>query len=129
MTSPQRFSHVEGTWAVARLGPGDAIPPWALGVTGFVSITRTHDELSIVCPAASVPPDVRAETGWALLELHGPFPFSQVGVLASFASPLAASDISLFAVSTFDTDYILVKSAQVEAACIALVAAGHTLVA
>jgi hypothetical protein len=122
---PIGFSVVPGRWAVARLSPDAPVPAWAAAAGGFVSITRTADELSIVCPEPAAPRDVRVEPGWALLKLLGPFPFDQVGVLASVASPLAAAGISLFAVSTFDTDYLLVKTPSLIAACEALVAAGH----
>ena len=93
--------------------------------SGFVSITRTDDELSIVCPESAVPGGVQSEPGWAILKLQGPFPLAQLGVLASFASPLSAAGVSIFSVSTFDTDYILIKATQVSVACQALTAAGH----
>ena len=92
-----------------------------------MSITRTADEVSIVCPESVVPDGVIAERGWRVLKLRGPFAFDDVGILASFAAPLAAAGISLFAVSTFDTDYILIKSAALPAALTALRAAGHVL--
>ena len=114
-----------GTWAVVRLDAADAVPRWALDATSFVSITRTSDELSIVCPESAAPQDVRSARGWGILRLHGPFPFAQVGVMASFAAPLAAAGVSIFGISTFDTDYILVKRTQLPAACEALIAAGH----
>jgi hypothetical protein len=120
-----RFSVVPGLWTVARLSPGAPVPAWAAEARGFVSVTRTEDELSVVCPEAAVPPGVRAETGWSLLKLIGPFPFEQVGVLASVASPLAGAGISLFTLSTFDTDYVLVKEARLGDAREALVSAGH----
>jgi len=124
----ERFSVIPGHWVIVRLGPEDPIPPWALSATGFVSITRTPAELSIVCPTGLPPEGVQAEAGWSLIKLHGPFPFSHVGVLASFVSPLAAAGISLFAISTFDTDYLLVKRTSAASACEALVRAGHTFV-
>jgi uncharacterized protein len=123
------FSVMEGAWAVARLGATDALPNWALNAQGFVSTTRTAEELSVVCPEKVVPTDVRAERGWAILKVEGPFPFNQVGVLASFAAPLAEANISLFAVSSYDTDYILVKLTDLERACDALASAGHRCVA
>jgi hypothetical protein len=121
----QRFTIVQGTWAVARLPARAAIPPWAMTGDEFVSITRTKDELSVICPEAVLPRDIQAERGWAILKVLGPFPFSQLGILAAFASPLAAGGISLLAIATFDTDYILVKSADLAAACALLTAAGH----
>lgn len=121
-------SVIPGLWAIVRLAPDEFVPGWAADAAGFVSITRTAEEISIVCPEAAVPAGPRAERGWALLRLHGPIPFDQTGVLASLASPLAAAGIGIFAVSTFDTDYILVKADRLTKACEALVSAGHELV-
>ena len=121
----QVFSIFRGEWAVAQLSPDASIPNWATVPAPFLSVTRTATELSIVAPAAAVPADVRAERGWALLQLQGPFAFDQTGILASFAAPLAAAGIGLFALSTFDIDYLLVKTAQAPAAVAALLAAGH----
>jgi hypothetical protein len=108
LTELPAFTVEPGDWAVARLGPRDAVPPWAASAD-FSSVTRTADELSIVCPAGAVPESVRCERGWAMLKLAGPFPFEAVGVLSSVLAPLAAARISVFAVSTFDTDYVLMK--------------------
>jgi hypothetical protein len=103
--------------AICRLRPSERIPSWALEEhDSLSSITRTPDELSIVCPEEAVPPDVEAEDGWRALVVPGPIPFEQTGVLASIAGPLAAAGISIFAVSTYDTDYVLVKAEQVERA-------------
>ena len=126
-SSTHRFSVLSGPWTILRL-PADApVPPWAWLLHEFISITRTPDELSIVCPEDAAPPGGRAEAGWAVLKIEGPFPFEHVGVLASFTTPLAAAGISLFAISTFDTDYVLIKADQLSAATHALVVAGHTL--
>lgn len=121
------FSVVEGTWAIVRLSATAPMPDWAFASSPFVSITRTADELSIVCPAAAVPIGVPAVTDWALFKLHGPFDFNQVGILESVASPLARAKVSLLAVGTFDTDYILVKAGQARLACDVLIDAGHRL--
>jgi len=91
----------------------------------FLSLTRTSDELSIVCEERLVPEGIRAEFGFVPLKLRGPFPFSMTGVLASFLNPLAENKISIFAVSTFDTDYVLVKSEDLERAKSILRSAGH----
>jgi hypothetical protein len=123
-----RFSVLADAFAVVRLPPQEPMPSWALEAEGLVSLTRTADELSIVCRDAVVPAGARAERGWVTIKLHGPFAFSQVGVLASFAVPLAQVGVSLFALSTFDTDYILVKASQLRPALAALEGAGHTLV-
>lgn len=113
-----------GTYAVARLGPADPVPEWA-AAGAITSITRTPGELSIVCAAGAVPAGVRAETGWRALVLEGPIPFAQTGVLASLAAPLAEARIGLFVVSTYDTDLVLVKEADLERAVVTLRAAGH----
>jgi uncharacterized protein len=119
-----KFSQVPGSFAVCRLPAKAAVPEWALQGS-FFSVTRTHDELSIVCLAAQVPPELHPETDWACLKLEGPFPFSETGILTSFVQPLSDRAIPIFAVSTFDTDYVLVKHAWVEKAVEALQAAGH----
>ena len=101
-----------------------AVPDWALQGP-FFSLTRTLEELSIVCLAAEVPPEVHPETDWTCLKLEDPFPFSETGILTSFVQPLSDRAIPIFAVSTFDTDYVLVKRAWTEKAVEALQAAGH----
>lgn len=116
---------------VCRLPAGTAVPPWALSAGAFCSVTRTADELSIVCPSAWVPlthalADAFAhDSGWRALKLVGPFPFTAVGVLLRVAAPLAAAGIGLLPVGTYDTDYVLVREAQLSAARIAVTAAGH----
>ncbi|MBS0632564.1 MAG: ACT domain-containing protein [Verrucomicrobia bacterium] len=119
---------VPGAYAVCRLAPDAALPAWAAGATGFSSITRTADELSVICAESAVPADVKSERGWALLQFVGPFDFGAVGVLASVAQPLAAAQISLLALGTFDTDYVLVKHTSLPAARDVLLAAGHRVV-
>lgn len=98
---------VDGRYAVARLDPDDALPAWPRG--NFVAIVRTRDELSIVCDEDAVPHDVRAERGWRCLAVEGPIPFETVGIASSITSALAQAGISVFFVSTFDTDYVLLK--------------------
>jgi hypothetical protein len=99
---------VDGIFAVCRLEPEPPIPPWATA-SSFFSITRTADELSVVCRQESVPEHIRCERGWRCLRVAGSMPFSVVGVLASLTAPLAEAGIGVFVVSTFDTDYLLVK--------------------
>lgn len=113
--------------AVCRLDAAADLPLWAIG--RFVSCTRTDEELSIVCEAARVPADVRSETGWRAFKVAGPLELAQVGVLSALAAPLAAAGVSVFVVSTFDTDYLLVKEARLAEASRALEATGHTIVA
>ncbi|MGZ5380611.1 MAG: ACT domain-containing protein [Thermoanaerobaculia bacterium] len=122
---------IPGAYAICRLPAKAPLPAWAGKV--FTSITRTADELSIVCDERRLPPDLdgldlRVARGWALLKVHGPFPLDVVGVLASVAKPLAEAEVSLFALSTFDTDYILVRRTYVNQAIAALTLAGHKLV-
>ncbi len=119
-----RFSLVPGAFAVCRLAPDAPVPDWALR-NGFASVVRTADELSAVCPMADVPPGTKMEGPWICIKLEGPFPFDQVGVLTSVLDPLAAAGIPILALSTFDTDYVLVKAGQRDAATAALTKAGH----
>jgi Uncharacterized conserved protein len=118
------FTLIEGHYAIARLHADDAIPSWARG--RFLSITRTKDELSIVCEEGNVP-DVVADRGWRCLKLAGPFPLDQTGVAAAFTRVLADAGIALFVVSTYDTDYVLVRDTAVEHASLALRASGYVV--
>jgi hypothetical protein len=114
-----------GGYAVCRL-PADApVPAWAAGE--LVSVTRTADELSVVSLEGGVPADVRVERGWRCLRVAGTLGFELVGVLAALLAPLAGAGVGVFALSTFDTDYLLVKEADLARAVAALRAAGHAL--
>lgn len=112
--------------AVCRLNADDIVPGWAL-VGTFCSLTRTADELSIVCPEVNVPHDVVCERAWRGLKVAGPLDFSLTGILSSLAVPLAAANVSIFAVSTFETDYLLVKQGELHKAVSVLRGAGHTV--
>ncbi len=139
---PERF-------AISRLAADSPIPAWAIQGP-FFSVTRTGDELSVVTELSLVPPGVHSQPGWPrtdlkpnslgaspieaesvrgwrVLKVHGPFVLSEIGVLAELAKPLADAKISLFAISTFDTDYLLVASETLPAALAALERAGHTI--
>lgn len=120
------LSEMIGLFAVCRLDATEAVPDWATRAS-FYSVTHTSDELSVVCLQAQVPADVRCEKGWRGLKVEGPLDFGLVGILASIAAPLAAARISIFALATFDTDYILVKEEQYERAIATLAASGHTV--
>jgi hypothetical protein len=117
---------VDDIFAICRLASDAPIPTWATASDLF-SVTRTADELSVVCPQEAVPEGVRCERGWQCLRVVGTMPFSVVGVLASLTAPLAEAGISLFAISTFDTDYLLVKAADLESAVDVLRRRGHTI--
>ncbi len=109
-----------GRFAVCRLDPSASTPGWALGRGGFVSITRSERELSIVAAEPLVPAEVKAERGWAAMRVVGQLDFSIVGVLAKLAGALAEAGISCFAISTYDTDYVLVKEGDADRAAEAL---------
>jgi len=121
-----KFRQLPGPYAIVRLAPDAPVPGWATR-GDFNSITRTADELSIVCPADDIPPDVSPGPRWICLKLEGPFPFSQTGVLLSFIEPLSENGIPIFAISTYDTDYVLVQEDFLGATLSALQAAGHDL--
>jgi hypothetical protein len=112
--------------AVCQLLPSAPVPAWAENQQGFCSITRTNEELSIVCPEGVVPAGVKQEAGWRMFKVEGPLDFGLTGVLAAIAAPLAQAGISIFTLATFNTDYVLVKDAKVGEAMKALQAAGHT---
>ncbi len=112
------------TYAVCRLEKNAPAPDW--GTRGlFSSVTRTPEELSVVCPDAQVPRRVKRESGWRVLKVEGPLDFSLTGVLASLTAPLAREGISVFALSTYDTDYLLVKEEKREKAIQALREEGY----
>jgi orotate phosphoribosyltransferase len=116
-----------GAYAICRLGPDAPPPTWATR-SGFWSVTRTADELSVVCPDADVPPGVRCERGWRGWRLAGTFDLGgETGVLAALLDPLAAAGVGVFAVSTFDTDYLWVAGANFDRAADVLRRNGHTV--
>jgi hypothetical protein len=121
-----KFRWLTGAYAIVRLAPDAVVPDWATKGQ-FTSITRTADELSIVCRADNLPKNVESPQYWICLKLEGPFPFSQTGVLLSFIEPLSQKDIPIFAVSTYDTDYVLIPEEFARAVDM-LREAGHELV-
>jgi hypothetical protein len=121
-----RLVPIAGTFAVCSLSPDGPIPDWAARGS-FVSITRTRDELSVVCQEEAVPAGVRSEPGWRGLRIVGTIEFSEVGVLASLVGPLALAGLGVFVLSTFDTDYLLIKEQDFDAAAAALRQHGHAI--
>ncbi len=111
------------TFAVCRLNAGEAIPEWVRG--DFVSVTKTADETSIVCDDDHVPADAGCERAWRALKVRGPLDFAMVGVLSAILAPLDRAQISVLTVSTYDTDYVLVKADKLVRAIAALIAEGH----
>jgi len=100
-------------YGVCRLGKTELIPEWALN-SEFFSITKTSDELSIVCYQGNIPSYIKCERDWRILKIEGPLDFSLIGILSSISAILANNKISIFAISTYDTDYILVKSSDLD---------------
>jgi hypothetical protein len=119
---------MDGRMAVCRLAPTGELPAWALAAGGFSSVTRTADEWSVVCLEDVVPPGIQCEKGWRVFQVAGPLDFGLVGILASIAGPLADADVSVFVLSTYDTDYVMVKAPDVDRAARTLEAAGHRVV-
>lgn len=124
---PIKLEELENFYAVAHLAPGSAIPAWAEGGE-FVSISRTHDELSIVCEQDRVPEHIQCARDWCCLRFVGPFAFEETGIALSVIQPLSESGISIFLVSTFNTDYLLVKSKDLNATKDRLGSVGHIFV-
>ena len=114
-------------FVICKLAPDAGIPEWAL-TSSIFSITKTNEELSIVCVQTKPPTDLKAERDWRCFRVKGTLDFGLTGVLASLANPLAQAAISIFAISTFDTDYLMVKQSSFEKAVTVLSKAGHEVV-
>jgi uncharacterized protein len=126
MNPSLKLSLLPSPLVICRLEANAPIPDWAL-LGNFFSITRTSDELSVVCSETWLPSDIKAEGGWRGLKVSGPLDFSLTGILAGLANTLARVGVSIFAISTYDTDYILVKEKDLEKAISALKEAGNQL--
>jgi hypothetical protein len=113
------------TLAICRLPADAALPPWATGEATFLTVSRTAEELSITAVQRVVPPGTRCERDYRALRVRGTLPPDLVGILLSIAEPLARAGLAIFAISTYDTDYVLVKARDLPAALEALRAAGH----
>jgi len=127
MNKKVKLRVLDGAYAVSRLLPTDRIPAWADG-NGFVSISRSGEELSIVCLAERVPAEVRSDTGWRCMHLVGPFAFDETGIVLSVIRPLSENGVGVFVVSTFDDDHLMVKGDVFERARTLLREAGHTFI-
>jgi hypothetical protein len=123
--SPLRLTVLSGEFSVWRLAADAPLP--SLETDGFLSVSRTNDELSIVSLSSEVPVGATAEPGWRCLKVEGPLPFEMTGILAALSAPLAKAEIPIFVVSTYDTDYLLVKGADLDNACVALRGEGHVI--
>ena len=113
--------------AVCRLDPAASLPEW-FDMSGFYSITRTDEELTIVCREALVASGSICENGWRYFKVQGVLDFSEIGIMFSLTQSLAESGVSVFVMSTFDTDYFMVKEKDLTKAIDALTAAGHRVI-
>lgn len=116
---------LEGSFSIHRLSPNDAIPN-QIYQNQFYSITKTDEEISVVCASSIQLDSERSETGWSCIRVLGPLDFALTGILADISAVLAKAEISIFAISTFDTDYILIKSEKLQTAKKALQQAEYT---
>ena len=116
---------LDGNLAVCRLAPKDPVPAWAFSGGSLCSVTRTPEEVSVICAESRVPMGTHCEKGWRALKVEGPLDFGLTGILDALTDPLARARISIFAVSTYDTDYLMVREASLEEAMRTLKAAGH----
>ena len=128
MTNARSFhlSLLPDQYVILKLAVDAGTPRWAANGE-FFSITRTSDELSIVIAFRNVPAQMQGESKWRALKVHGPFALTEVGVLAALAAPLSEAAISIFVISTYDTDYLLINEQQCDAAISALQNKGHTV--
>lgn len=118
------LSTLDGFFAICKLNPQTKIPNWSLKGE-FYSITRTSEELSILCPQKIIPDEITSVGRWRGLKIEGPFKFTEIGILNSITAPLASVKISLLSISTFDTDYVFIQDDQFEDALLILAANGH----
>lgn len=110
------ISRTDTPLSICRLDPAETIPQWALR-SSFYSCSGTPDELSIVCETRFVPEHIQKDSGYGLLKVHGPLDFSLTGILSRLLAPLAQAGIPVFTISTYDTDYILIKLDHLDRAC------------
>jgi len=122
-----KLRHLPDTYGIARLEASSPIPPWADG-GGFVSISRSEDELSIVCQQTRFPDSVPSSLNWVCFKLVGPFAFDETGIVASVVTPLSTGGIGVFVVSTYDGDHVLIKSQDLERSKTLWENAGHTII-
>ncbi len=115
------------TFAICRLAPDAALPAWAMRPVAWLSITRTSEELSIICVDDEAPADVQCKRGYRALKVQGPMAFEEIGVLAGLTRPLAEARISILAISTYDTDYLFVHSSDLAHAMLVLRALGYLI--
>jgi len=112
---------------ICKLKFDDPIPDWSIK-GDFFSVTRTSDELSLVCSQSAVPANIQAENDWRVLKVQGPLDFGLTGILSKLSTTLAEAGISIFAISTFDTDYLLVREEKLAQAIESLKKKGYEII-
>jgi len=127
VAEPLTLDLLKGEWSIARLPAAEPVPDWAWSEV-FSSVSRTSDELSIIAPSQQVPSSVKSEGGFRVLAVRGPLAFDAKGILADLAGAIADADVSLLALSTFDTDILLVRQQDLAAAAAALESRSHHVV-
>jgi len=113
-TSKLKLTILPETLGICHLAKRSKIPSWVTSDDAFCSITKTEDELSIVCPQEKIPVGVMAEKGWRAFKVEGPLGFSLTGIVSSLSAPLAEAQISILYISTYETDYLLVEEKNLE---------------
>ena len=118
MSSERRLNLalLEGRFAICRLGVNEPVPAWVLDASGFIAFVRTSDELSVLCQEKILPANMPSEPGWRMFMVEGPLDFAITGILLALAKPLSDAGLSILAISTFGTDYLLVKEEALESA-------------
>lgn len=127
MTKALSLNLLEESYGIARLAPTANIPLWVIG-PGFMSLTRTNEELSVTCLEERIPATVQASRGWRALQLKGPFAFDETGIISAVTHPLSQAGVGVFVVSTYDGDHVLVKSDDLARSISALESAGHRVI-
>jgi hypothetical protein len=127
MTQRQlKLSLLKDKYAICTLPNDTPIPDWAL-TQSLISITRTGKELTIVCRMDSIPSELQSDLNWRCFRIDGSFDLNQIGVISSISSPLADAGISIYVISTYDTDYFLVQDKNVEQTISTLSNSGHSI--
>ncbi|MEM9063261.1 MAG: ACT domain-containing protein [Pseudomonadota bacterium] len=123
-----KLTQLPGDYAVARSGPATPVPEGFLSGAGFLTVSRTEDELSLVGPTGAITGMDKIEAGWTAFKVQGPFAFDETGIVAALSRALADAEIGIFVISTYDTDYILVKQENAAAAETVWTRDGHQIV-
>jgi hypothetical protein len=121
------LSILDETFAICSLDKSSLIPEWVTS-SDFYSVTKTYDELSIVCPQHKIPAGIKFNKGWKCFKVQGPLDIDIVGILASLSMPLASAGVSIFVFSSYDTDHIMVKAYDMEKAIEVLRKEGYTVI-